>query len=394
MGSVICTSWNCNFSPNLHPVHSSMSYRRRSQSASTSSSFSRRSPSTLCNSAIGKRSYFSSTHSNFSCSSKWDVDAWRSKRRRREVSPYGSAASSDDDFPSNKQSPADRSILSANTFSRPSFPSSSADFFPRNDNARHRHSAHIPGTFDFSSHHPYSQEELVELKSNAFWDLQRSIAENGESLIRRMRDYEISRSRAETFTKVKDAQKRGRKRSSLIASPVRKEPVYQDSDAEDGDEEDDEVQILSGDIPDVLLSSKSARPSGGIPMEDDGASQHSMSTRGRSLSDTRRSSSPCSSSMSDDDDYTMDSHPSSDAPSIDLDTPTPTSSANSSMSSLPLPSENYSSPFFTVPPPTASRSEKALAALSLAMANGAGSINDYAGLDFPSLSSNNTWMTP
>jgi len=62
-----------------------MSYRRRSQSASTFASLPRRSLSTSCHSAIGKRICHSSTRSNVS-SSKWDVEAWRSKRRRRNPS--------------------------------------------------------------------------------------------------------------------------------------------------------------------------------------------------------------------------------------------------------------------------------------------------------------------
>ncbi|KAK7463727.1 hypothetical protein VKT23_005664 [Stygiomarasmius scandens] len=351
-----------------------MSYRRRSQSASTSASLPRRSLSTSCHNAVGKRTCHSSTRSNVS-SSKWDVEAWRSKRRRRNPSPSGSGASSDEDFSSSNQSPANRNVLDTHTFSRPSFPSSSADFFPRKENTRFRHSTHIPTSFDFNSHQLYSQEELIELRSNAFWDLQRSIAENGESLVRRMRDYENSRSRAETYSKVKDAQKRGRKRSSLITA-ARKKPVYQDSDVEDDNEDD--VQIFSGEITNVFLSSRGSQTTPSDVM--------THPTRGRSLPGTPRCVSPCSSLMSDDDDSQMIMHhPPLNPPSIELPTLSQSaSSANSSISSLSLhPSDTYLDPLITSP--TASRSEKALAALSLAMANGAGSINDYAGLDFSSV---------
>ncbi|KAF5375025.1 hypothetical protein D9758_000142 [Tetrapyrgos nigripes] len=385
---------------------SSMNYRRRSQSASTSSSFHHRSVTSPPQSAIGKRSYFSSNHSHVSSSqNKWDIDAWQSKRRRRNVSPSGSGASSDDDFLSHfnrSRSPASRSALTTLSTPRSSFPSSSADFFPRNERSgpRLRHSTHIPASFDLNSNMPYSEAELVELRSNAFWDLQRSIAENGESLVRRMRDYESSRSRAETFSKVNEARKRGRKRSSLISAARRKQ-VFQDSEDDEDDEGEEDVQIISGEIPDVLIR-RGSRPA------SPGDSSLAM-TRGRSLPSTQRQRSPSScSSMVSDDDLHMSASPT--FPSFDfqphstsmMNTPAlshSTSSTNSSMVSLPLlpyhfqsqsqPSSHSGSTDInilpSIPSPTASRSEKALAALSLAMANGAGSINDYAGLYLSSI---------
>lgn len=187
--------------------------------------------------------------------------------------------------------------------------------------------------------------------------------------MRRMRDYEQSRARSDAFLKVKDAQKRGRKRSSLLATSRK---TLMESDDED------EIQIVSGHLSETFLSrnarsaSRPPRPPSPNYMDEDPIP-------------TERSSSSSSLYMSDSlsDPLSVYStnltHP---APSQHPDiTPslTHTSSANSSIVSLTLPptasssGESYSA--------YSSRSEKALAALSLAMANGAGSITeDYEAL--------------
>ncbi|KAF8167963.1 hypothetical protein B0H34DRAFT_39792 [Crassisporium funariophilum] len=56
--------------------------------------------------------------------------------------------------------------------------------------------------------------DLTQLRSSAFWELRRSIAENGEGLVHRMREYEHSLSRYQINLKTKDSEKRGRKRIS------------------------------------------------------------------------------------------------------------------------------------------------------------------------------------
>jgi len=78
------------------------------------------------------------------------------------------------------------------------------------------------------------------LRSSAFWELRRSIAENGEGFVRRMRVYEGSRSRQTIHLKIKEAEKRGRKRLSS-----KKHAAIHNSD--DDDDDDDDIQICSGD---------------------------------------------------------------------------------------------------------------------------------------------------
>ena len=78
--------------------------------------------------------------------------------------------------------------------------------------------------------------ELIRLRSSAFWELRRSIAENGEGFVRRMRVYEGSRSRQAIHLKVKEAEKRGRKRLSS-----EKRAAIHNSD------DDEDIQICFGD---------------------------------------------------------------------------------------------------------------------------------------------------
>src|SRR5260221_4219433 len=56
---------------------------------------------------------------------------------------------------------------------------------------------------------------LTTLRSAAFWELRRSIIENGEGLIRRMRDYELSRLHQRIRQKANERKKRGHKSSTL-----------------------------------------------------------------------------------------------------------------------------------------------------------------------------------
>lgn len=230
---------------------------------------------------------------------------------------------------------------------------------------------------------------MKQLRSDAFWQLHRSVAENGEGLVRRMRDYEHSRSRAETYSKVKDAQKRGLKRSSLNV-PARKSSLTDESD------EDDDIQIFSGDVPDIFFP-RSLRPQKralSLDIMDEAPERFDL--RSHSIPGNERCSSPgaSSSSMYASDDE-QQSHILSPTSASFSSTPsytpalshTASESSNSSLVSLPLsppmsifPSHAPLMIPHTPSSPPSSRSEKALAAISLAMANGAGSIHDYASL--------------
>ncbi|KAJ3870044.1 hypothetical protein EV359DRAFT_76047 [Lentinula novae-zelandiae] len=373
-----------------------LNHRRRSQSAYDPLT----TPTINRDSSWGgatKRAYFTSFGTPEITTFKRDVESWHSKRRRRDGSPSGT--SSDEEGISNLAG----SVVGLSPKS-PSLPSSSADFhiFPRKD-PRQRHSMYNTTTtsvLDPSTHaqSPSSSSfsDLARIRSNAFWELRRSVAENGEGFVRRMRDYEQSRARSGAFSKVKDAQKRGRKRSSLLAR--RSQTLRRDSDSE---EEEDDVQIFSGNLSEAFLSkersspsmSRSPRQSSLNDMDED--PRDPMQTPERSPS----SSSSCRVFGSSSDlPYVFSSDLAQIAcppPSTQLDvTPSSSNSASSISSSstssisfqLPsTPSANLhltggissSSSAYV----SASRSEKALAALSLAMANGAGSITeDYEAL--------------
>jgi hypothetical protein len=207
------------------------------------------------------------------------------------------------------------------------------------------------------------------------------VAENGEGLVRRMRDYEQSRARSDAYSKVKDAQKRGRKRSSLIAAS-RKPPIRHDSES---GSEDDDIEMISGHLSEAFVS-RNARSLG--PRSPRPSSPR-LSSSDYMDEDRERSCSiyDCSS------DPLINSTQSTFFPTRYPDVPTrypdltpslshSTSSASSSIVSLPLSTLSSNLPLAAGSfPSQASRSEKALAALSLAMANGAGSITeDYEAL--------------
>lgn len=135
--------------------------------------------------------------------------------------PTQSYTMSIDEIQGREQCDAPRSVVS------PRFPSSSADFnlFPK---SRRR--------TEYSSPRPH-RKELTHIRSKAFWELRRSIAENGEGFVRRMRDYECVRSRRI------DSSNRSRKRVCTSNTPGN--PSYMsDSDVSD----DDDVQIFVGEL--------------------------------------------------------------------------------------------------------------------------------------------------
>ncbi|KAJ3750212.1 hypothetical protein DFH05DRAFT_1466476 [Lentinula detonsa] len=321
-----------------------------------------------------KRAYPVSTDLS---SFKKDVESWRFKRRRRDRSPSGTSSDEEDVL-----NPA----RSNNGLSpKPTLPSSSAEFdlFPRKD-PRQRHSMYNPTTiFDPSIHtQSPSYSDLARMRSNAFWELRRSVAENGEGFVRRMRDYEQSRARSDAFTKVKDAQKRGRKRSLLVAQ--RTLALRHDSDSE----EDDDVQIVSSQLPEPFLSKETTSTSSRLhrPTSMDLMDEDPIDSTQRELyipSSYQLSDSPSDPSSVHPTNLTRIASPITQPHDITPSTSNSASSASSSSISFQFPSPSTNShPTGHIPSyVSASRSEKALAALSLAMANGAGSITeDYEAL--------------
>lgn len=183
--------------------------------------------------------------------------------------------------------------------------------------------------------------ELTQLRSTAFWELQQSIAENGEGMVSRMRDWEASHA----HSVANDSHSQMRERSLQSAGAC-----VGDSPEDD----DDEIQIiesgnnepiaclLAGDMdvdsledPNVFLGTVSSSPA---------------------------SDKSCLSFISDE-----------ESPGY----LTLTGSSNSSRTSLPLYDHEGDHCHLSGVPLTASPSEKAIAALTLVMANGAGGLNDY-----------------
>jgi len=328
---------------------------------------------------------------------KWDVDQWRRGKRARRDKAYHRSGRSEQHLP--------ETTHIASWDSRKSslgLPSTSAAFqlYPHHRKAR-RASAHLPSRRDGSVRKNIGRvpsEDLNRLRSDAFWELQRSVAESGEGLVRKMRDWENDRSRSSSST-------------DHLADPALRFSTRQNyetaSDAlmsPEGDEE--EVEIVSCDVsqdpsyfqPRTFPHKKRAYSLGTMEVdftEFAPCPQPFSPTEG-----SESCSSPmdlsCGVSSYSSDEEELDSAGPLVGPSC---TPalshTYSTSTNSSLVSLPLPppkaSHSALSTFsFSMPPPrspkalhvpsTATRSEKALAALTLAMANGAGGLNDYGAL--------------
>ncbi|KAI0361771.1 hypothetical protein OH77DRAFT_1516691 [Trametes cingulata] len=396
-----------------------LSHRRRSHSAS--SPIPRRQPDDVKWRISAKRSRPSSIRSpsykdlaHGQPPEKWDVDQWRrGKRARRDSSaeessdePFGTA--SDPIFP----------VEPTTTFSFPStstvrLPSTSAafQFFPqkkaRKQSGRSRFSRESsPREVD-----RISPDEARRMRADALGELHRSVVESGEGLVRKMRDWESSRSRsARPERPAADGcqpRRSWRRLTSYYGTPQATEAV-----AEQPEEDEDDIFIVgetsSFPTPHSPVQKKRALSLG--TMDIDMPEMEAHSSPFAALDDGDRSSSPIERSSgisaysSDDEGHAdMDVELASSA-SGTFSTPalshTYSTSTNSSLVSLPLsahasdgspsigstmPSSatitpgGCSSPSIPSPSP-ASRSEKAIAALALALANGAVGISDYEAL--------------
>ncbi|KAG6846011.1 hypothetical protein H0H87_011059 [Tephrocybe sp. NHM501043] len=222
---------------------------------------------------------------------------------------------------------------------------------------------------------------LSRLRSNAFWELHRSVAENGEGLVRRMRDYEHSRSRTDIYLKAKEAQKRGRKRSSVVALSRRPKYLHigSDNDQEDEDEgegEDDDVQIFAGEVPRISLPGSAYPQKRSISLDVKGIDYQYTTDRRCSSPVTACITSP---SIYHSDDEHLHSSSGTTSPNTSLHPLSPLV-FNTSLPEEKLPDLDRTLLPALLPPlgnMSASRTEKAIAALSLAMASGAGGITDY-----------------
>ncbi|KAF8898597.1 hypothetical protein BD779DRAFT_1464742 [Infundibulicybe gibba] len=356
-------------------------HRRRSQSASNSSPVSRRSPDDAWRVAT-KRGYYHQLTSP-SSPQKWDVDVWRRGKRRRCDPSHESVDA--------HRPQASAAINGVSSFPVPAFAATSAEFHFSPNKApgdirprqpiQHTHIPPLPS----AGAGTYSQDDLHHLRSAAFWELHRSVAENGEGLVQRMRDYEHLRSRSDVYLKAKEAQKRGRKRSSLIMPLHKTTGLIHESDGED-----DDIQIFAGEPHDsrhtkralsldVMDQAQDSHCTEYTPfIEDDQCPSPGATSSSSYISDDEMC--PITTEIQRSPFYLLpqSGEPTSFTPALSQ---TLSNSTNSSLVSLPLP------PPLTLPPMlfggvdavtlASSKSEKAIAALTLALANGAGGLNDY-----------------
>lgn len=252
--------------------------------------------------------------------------------------------------------------------SPPKFPTTSAEFhlFPptrSSGDTRRFQNAEIEKEECLGASH------LSTLRSAAFWELRRSIIENGEGLIRRMRDYELSRLHQRIRQKANERKKRGHKSSTLRPRCKVRPNVSEASDKDD-------VRICSEDTSKGLSSWPPLSTSLDL-MDVDGEYQYHLGRRGsRSMpsADYSQVQPPydegmpfaCNPLRAEEDSESPLSYSESASP-----TPSPSSI------SLPLPQSLSMTTDRSLVSPTSS-SEKALAELNFALSNGACSITDYS----------------
>ncbi|OAX44754.1 hypothetical protein K503DRAFT_764656 [Rhizopogon vinicolor AM-OR11-026] len=382
-------------------------YRRRSHSASSPSPSpvpkplwrpaSKRARSSHCNSPAITDSPSSQSR---------NVDFWRTgKRLRRDVSPSSMTYATGSSTPASTDSRS--SGLSSSAPHTPLFATTPADFllFPSCESHREttsnksRNKSTNP--FDFRVvQSDFSDPDATRLRSDAFWELHRSIAENGEGLVKRMRDFEDSRSKSGIYNRARALQRRRAKQRHTPSVPVTRS-IRRSSSSESHEED---VQIYSGELSGLPISRQKRASSLGL-MDTENNEMRGASTS--SLSECADHVSVHTSiSNNDTDDLSRHSfnttfpsdalHSTSSSPAYKYSAYTTASSSSSGPSinssfnalfpsstdrnSIFWASSSHSTPSTQETPSltsSASRTEKAIAALSLAIANGAGGLDDY-----------------
>ncbi|KIK95378.1 hypothetical protein PAXRUDRAFT_827071 [Paxillus rubicundulus Ve08.2h10] len=347
-------------------------------------------------------------------SQPYNLDFWRTgKRPRRDFSPSRATGNS---TPSSAGSCSSGASYSAPH--TPPFPASSAGFvlFPGRSLSRGDRGAqnpHSPSSFASSLPDDVcesSELELARLRSEAFWELQRSVEENGEGFVKRMREIEHSRSKSVQHSRARGIERRRRKRYSPSVPTTRATRKTSLSD------DDDDVLILSSDVTSGSIFHPRQRRSSslGAMEESDFQSHIGMNSFARLSSvspipgiihpfsftqDTSRTHSHANNHDQATEPFTSSSTL-SESTSLAYTNAFTSAPFHSSLDSLPPPPTALSSsspcrddvgvrsraPVLPPPPyhPSvcpvpnfASSTEKAIAALTLAMANGAGGLGDY-----------------
>lgn len=288
------------------------------------------------------------------------------------------------------------------------FPSSRASHWETTSIKSRSKSTH---SFDFPvapSQSDFSEVEVARLRSDALWELHRSIAENGEGLVKKMRDFEDSRSKLGIYNRARALQKRRAKRRHAPSAPVTRS-IRRPSSSEN---DEDDIQIYSGELCSLPISRQKRASSLGLMDTDnddvrgesassfsectgqasihtsfsnddvDDLSRHSFNTTFPSSSDALHStsSSPAYKYSA----YTTASSPASgpsiNSPASHFDALFPSTTDHNLIFGAPSHPTATSlascqeTPYLSS---SASRTEKAIAALSLAIANGAGGLSDY-----------------
>ncbi|TFK76966.1 hypothetical protein BDN72DRAFT_890756 [Pluteus cervinus] len=329
--------------------------RRRSQSTSTTPTIIRRSPDNSWK-AAHKRAH-SQNPLDPQLSHQHDLDEWRrGKRRRRNFSP-SSRNTMQVSNPGRVPPPTAQMT--------PGFATTSAAFhlFPNRSTStpRSHHTvidAGFPCDIDCEVD---ADHDLNGLRSHAFKELHQSVAENGECFIQRMRSYEQKRALQEAGTSV------NRGRTQFIGASASTGTQHLFSHVANYMDSPSGCSDLGRVFSPVSSTSM-------MEMDQDENRNHtSLSLSGTNLDDTDLY-------PSDDEEYVF-------IDSMDHSPLTPelsqsqTDSMASSVVSLPsIPPLALSGTQPGTGNGSASRSESALSALTLAIANGAGGLNDYAEL--------------
>lgn len=207
--------------------------------------------------------------------------------------------------------------------------------------------------------------DVVRLRSTAFGELHRSIEESGEGFVSRMRDWEQQHACIHPMLQPESSTSPIPAGSIGIRTPL----GWVHPTASHFDDEDD-IQIVSGDLAsDGGSESCSVAADSECEMDLDQPDDHSCGV-------SARYSSPADSSFSGRSEFISDE----DSPALSISSTNTTCSSRISFSSCRRPSLADSS--LVCHRPTghtynSSPSEKAIAALTLVMASGAGGLNDY-----------------
>ena len=347
-------------------------------------------------------------------SQRCHLEIWRTgKRPRRDISVRVSLPLHLSLFSSPRCpfQPASADSLTTSSSSSPPhtpfFPASSADFLllpshPLCGGGRSTRNLSSPSpaaSLLYGDTCESSESELVRLRSAAFSELQRSVQENGEGFVKRMREFEDSRSKSAQHSRARGIERRRRKRHSpSVPTTTTKSNVSDDGD---------DVLIALGDEP---FHPRQKRSSSLGAMDDSDFQLHVETNSSGRISPTSSIFNPFPFT------HHASVHPNTTSQPTELSTSFSTSFdftnhplhtnafrpalSHSSSDSLASSTDEFLSISYregaNYPPsspmvsPTqlpshlsagvissASSAEKAIAAITLAMANGAGGLGDY-----------------